>query len=232
MSLINKMLKDLEVRKDGAGRMERPIFQDLHSAGGERRSGRGPWIVVLTLMVLGSAALYSWNRWGNDLSRIAARPASVATVAQAPPAIPEPPTPVLPQVQEVVPAPVVAARPPNPAAKSKPVKAPGTPIAKSPASETKKQRDERSGGASFSEARPGQMEKTERPYTAEEQAENTYQIAARLNAQGNVVEAERQLKALLAVQPKHVKARELLVSIHFANGRVPEAQDTLEQGMA
>jgi MSHA biogenesis protein MshN len=74
------------------------------------------------------------------------------------------------------------------------------------------------------------MEKTERPYTAEEQAENTYQEAARLQAQGNAVEAERRLKALLAAQPKHVKARELLVGIHLANGRVPEAQETLEQG--
>lgn len=75
------------------------------------------------------------------------------------------------------------------------------------------------------------MEKTERPYTAEEQAENTYQEAARLKAQGNAFEAERQLKALLAAQPKHVKARELLVGIHFANGRVPEAQESLEQGV-
>lgn len=82
------------------------------------------------------------------------------------------------------------------------------------------------------EAGPGRMEKTERPYSAEEQAENSYQEAARLKAQGNVVEAERQLKALLAAQPKHVKARELLIGIHLANGRVTEAQDTLEQGMA
>jgi MSHA biogenesis protein MshN len=76
------------------------------------------------------------------------------------------------------------------------------------------------------------MEKTERPYTMEEQAEHTYQEAARLQAQGNAVEAERRLKTLLVAQPKHVKARELLVGIHLANARVPEAQETLEQGMA
>lgn len=232
MSLINKMLKDLEVRKDGAGRLERPIFQDLHSTHGERRAGRGPWIVALTLLVFGGAALYSWNRWGNDLSRVTASPAPVATVAQAPPAIPEPPTPAVPQVQEVVPAPVVVAKPPQPAARPKPVKAPGAAIAKSSVSETKLPRDERSRAASSAEARPGQMEKTDRPYTTEEQAENTYQQALRFNAQGNAVEAERQLKALLLSQPKHVKARELLVGIHLANGRITEAQDALAQGMA
>lgn len=248
MSLINKMLKDLEVRKDGAGRVERPIFQDLHSVHSERRRGRGLWVVALVLMVLGSAALYSWNRWGDDLTRLTTKPAPAVILAQAPPAIPEPPTPVLPQVQEVVPVPVVVTKPPKPAARStspkmgevdriknersKPAKVSGAPIAKPSTPESNIRQDERSRATSSAEAGPGRMEKTERPYTADEQAENTYQEALRLKAQGNAVEAERQLKALLAAQPKHVKARELLVGIHFANARVPEAQDTLEQGMA
>jgi MSHA biogenesis protein MshN len=245
MSLINKMLKDLEVRKDASGRVERPIFQDLHSAHSERRRGRGLWVVALVLLVLGSAALYSWNRWGSGLTQLATSPTPAVILAQAPPAIPESPTPVptvvLPQVQESAPAPAIVTKPPKPAAKptstgldkvdrvgnqqSKPAKASSTPAVKPTIPKTK-------SATESAEAGPGRMEKTERPYTAEELAENTYQEAARLKAQGNSVEAERQLKTLLAVQPKHIKARDLLIGIHLANGRVPEAQETLEQGMA
>lgn len=236
MSLINKMLKDLEVRKDATGRVERPIFQDLHSAHSERRHGRGRWVVVLVLIVLGSAALYSWNRWGGDLSRHTSSPVPAVTLAQAPPAIPEPPAPapipVLPQVQESAPAAVVVTKPPTPAARST---SPGRDKVDRVGNERSKPASAAAVKSSAqekksAEAGPGRMEKTERPYTAEEQAENTYQEAARLKAQGNAFEAERQLKALLAAQPKHVKARELLVGIHLANGRVSEAQGTLEQG--
>lgn len=232
MSLINKMLKDLEVRKDGAERVARPIFQDLHSAHSERRRARGPWVVVLVLMVLAGAVLYSWNRWSDQPTGHTRNPAPVITLAQVAPAIPESPAPAPQQVQERAPAPAVTAKPPKPAARPKPAKVSSTPAVISSPQVTKNRQDERNKATSFAEAASGQMEKTDRPYTAEEQTENTYQNALRLKAQGNVVEAERQLKPLLVAQPKHVKARELLVGIHFANGRIPEAQETLEQGVA
>lgn len=245
MSLINKMLKDLEVRRDGGEHVARPIYQDLHSAHGERRRGRGPWVVVLVLAILGGTALYSWDRWSDQPSGLARESAPAITPAQAPPANPESlapaPAPVPLQVQESAPVAAVVVKPPAPAAKptspgkdktyrvektrSQPAKTSGTPAVK-PVSQ-----DDRSRSTAFAEAAPGQMEKTARPYTAAEQAENAYQAAVRHKAQGNVAEAERQLKTLLAAQPKHVKARELLVGIHFANGRVPEAQETLEQGV-
>lgn len=244
MSLINKMLKDLEVRKDGGERAARPIFQDLHTAHGERRRARGPWLVALVLAMLGGGVLYSWDRWSDQPTGLARESAPAITLAQAPPAIPESrapaPTPLPRQVQESAPGvvakpPAAAARPMGPGKdkinrvgkdRSKPAMASSTSAVK-PAPEV-----ERSRSTSFAEAAPGQMEKTDRPYTPEEQAENAYQAAARQKAQGHLAEAERQLKTLLAAQPKHVKARELLVGIHFANGRVPEAQESLEQGVA
>jgi MSHA biogenesis protein MshN len=252
MSLINKMLKDLEVRKDGAGRMERPIFQDLHSTHSEQRRGRGLRVAVLALMFLGSAAFYSWNRWGDDLTRLTTSPAPAVIRAQAAPAIPEPhapaPIPVPPQVQESAPVATVVSKPPKPAVRptspgmneldrvaserSKPTRVSSAPAVKPSAQKNNIRKDEQNRAASSPEAGPGRMEKTERPYTGEELAENAYQVAARLKVQGDTAGAERQLKALLASQPKHVKARELLTSIHLENGRVPEAQETLEQGVA
>jgi MSHA biogenesis protein MshN len=79
---------------------------------------------------------------------------------------------------------------------------------------------------------PARSEKTDRPYSAAELAENAYQEAARLRAQGDAAGAERRVRALLATDPKHVKARELLTGLQLENGRWLEAQDTLEQGMA
>jgi MSHA biogenesis protein MshN len=249
MSLINNMLKDLEVRKDGAGRMERPIFQDLHSTHSEQRRGRGLRVAVLVLMFLGSAAFYSWSRWGDDLTRLTASPAPAVIVAQAPPAKPEPSAPPIPvPVQESAPAATVVSKPPKPAVRptspgtneldrvaserSKPARVSSAAAVKPSAQKNNITKDEQNRATSSPEAGPGRMEKTERPYTGEELAENAYQVAARLKVQGDSAGAERQLKALLASQPKHVKARELLTSIHLENGRVPEAQETLEQGVA
>jgi MSHA biogenesis protein MshN len=225
------MLKDLEVRRDGAERVARPIFQDLHSAHGERRRGRGPWVVVPVLAILAGTALYSWDRWSDQPTGYTRNSAPAVTLAQVPPATPESPAPAPPQVQERAPAPAVAAKSPKPAASSKPAKASGTPAVIPSAQVMKNRQNERNKITSVAEAASGQMEKTDRPYTAEEQAEITYQNALRLKAQGNMAEAERQLKSLLIAQPKHVNARELLVGIHFANGRVPQAQETLEQGV-
>jgi MSHA biogenesis protein MshN len=96
-----------------------------------------------------------------------------------------------------------------------------------------KPRDDRPGAASSApdKSDAARIEKTDRPYTPEELAENAYREAARLAGANNAPEAERRLKALLAGQPRHVKARELLVSLQLDTGRWLEAQDSLEQGL-
>lgn len=229
MSLINKMLKDLETRQSSGVRAERPIFQDLHAARSERhRSWRVP-MLALTLLLGGVAGIYAWDRWGHSSVPVASSISPpVSTVAQAPaptqtttppPAAPVESTPVA----QVAPTPkpsVAQKAEPDRIEKPKTAKARPTPPAKPQAV----------AGAK-SETGPVRIEKTDRPYSAAELAESAYQEAARLRAQGNAADAERRTRALLASHPKHIKARELLAGLQIENGRFLEAQDTLEQGI-
>lgn len=230
MSLINKMLKDLETRQGAASPQPggRQIFQDLLSVNRDRQRVRGLVIGVLAAVALAVAGYYGVTHWDNR---------SIPTATTTLPIVAS--TPVSPAVDTVAtltssaPAPVVmppatatAVQPPKPLAlapaKSAAARAPVTKPA-SAKSKTAKTEAAPNTGAQF--------ERTERPYSPEELAENAYRDAAQLRAQGNPAEAERRLKALLATNPKQVKARELLASIQLDSGRWAEAQDTLEQGV-
>ncbi len=227
MSLINKMLKDLETRQGNAlpNSEGRPIFQDLLSVNHDRRRVRGRVIGALLAAGLAAAGLYAAMHWGSRSmptavthslidTPVPARPTAdtSTTMASSAPA----PVATLPAAT----APVLS---PKPAAKP----AAGRPLAVKPQPvETRTAKTETAPDTK------AHFERTERPYSPEELAENAYRDASRLRAQGNPAEAERRLKTLLGSSPKQVKARELLVSIQLDGGRWVEAQDTLEQGVA
>ena len=229
MSLINKMLKDLETRQSSGVRVERPIFQDLHAARSERHRGRRAPIVALALLLVGIAGIYAWDRWGRSSVPVASNAAPVSTVVQAPIESSSPPvapveiapvtsTPVL-----LTPKPLVAQKAePDRVEKPKTAKARPAPPAK-PQAVTDAKSETGTG--------PARIEKTDRPYSADELAESAYQEATRLRAQGNAADAERRTRALLASNPKHVKGREVLAGLQVESGRFLEAQDTLEQGI-
>ncbi len=223
MSLINKMLKDLETRQGGGARAERPIFQDLHSAHSARQHSRRAPVVALVLLLVGVAGIYSWSRWRDSTIPVLSTTAPAMTVAEGP-AIVEPAPPAPPIVESSPPVPA-AVKAPAPVAKPKPVKQLESPVAPPKPVATAAVKSETGSG-------PARIEKTDRPYSPEELAESAYQEAARLRLQGDAAGAERQLKALLATEPKHVKARELLSGMQIENGRMLEAQATLEQGVA
>ena len=218
MSLINKMLKDLETRQGGGARAERPLFQDLHSTHSARQPGRRAPVVALVLLLAGIAGIYSWSRWRESTIPVDSATAPAIAVAQVPAPV-EPTPPVMEST------PPVAAKKPAPVAKLKPVKKPESPAATSQPMVTAAVESEGGSG-------PVRIEKTAVSYSSEELTERTYQESARLRKQGDAAGAERLLKMLLASEPKHVKARELLSGMQIENGRVQEAQETLEQGVA
>jgi len=224
VSLINKMLKDLETRQAAASPLpgDRPIFQDLLSVNHDRRRVRGRVLGVLATLILIAAGYYG-------VTHLSYR--SVPTADNALPVV------AAPALSPVVDTRVTATSPlditpvvtPTPASTPKP-SAPAKPAASRPPASKPA-----AAKAAKAEAEPStaaHFERTERPYSPEELAENVYRDAAQLRAQGNPAEAERRLKALLTTNPKPVKARELLVSIQLDSGRWVEAQDTLEQGVA
>ncbi len=76
------------------------------------------------------------------------------------------------------------------------------------------------------------LEKKVKPLSPQDKAESQYRLAATSLQQNRVSEAENQLRAALAAQPAHVKARELLAGLALQGGRWREAQSLLEQGVA
>lgn len=72
--------------------------------------------------------------------------------------------------------------------------------------------------------------KKAKPATPYQQAEHIYQQAALNMRQNQSIAAERKLRRALGLAPKHIMARELLVSILIKSGRWPEAERFLRQG--
>ncbi len=75
------------------------------------------------------------------------------------------------------------------------------------------------------------MEKKVKPLTPEDKAEREYRLAATSLQAKRVGEGESHLRAALAAQPGHVKARELLAGLALQSGRWRETQALLEQGL-
>lgn len=235
MSLINKMLRDLEARQTGA-RTGRPIFQDLQPVAAEQRRSRGMALAVVAAIALAGAAV--WWILGNSRLISPAPTAATPVAVPAPvatPELPAAPTVAAPPVA-VSPAPVVAA--PAAVSKARPapkVVSPASPPRATRATETSRSRHPVSETAAAREpdnSGPARIEKTERPYTPEEIAEHAYQEARQARDQGNRVETERQLRAALAANPKQLKAREMLAEVLAESGRDLEAQELLRDGMS
>ncbi len=75
------------------------------------------------------------------------------------------------------------------------------------------------------------MEKKVKPLSPEDKAESEYRLAATSLQAKRVGAGESHLRAALAVQPAHVKARELLAGLALQGGRWRETQALLEQGL-
>jgi MSHA biogenesis protein MshN len=78
---------------------------------------------------------------------------------------------------------------------------------------------------------PAAIEVTGHPLTAVEQAENKYREGVKSVRQLRAEDAEQQLRAALALDPKHVQARETLAALLVEHGRWLEAQAVLEEGL-
>jgi MSHA biogenesis protein MshN len=127
VSLINKMLQDLETRQNtGSNRpSSKPLYDDLHSSRSRRTRSQGPRTILIALLLtvsLVAGGYYAWNEWGEEYwaGRMAMPKVDVARTA-VPVSAPEPqPEPATPLKEETVAQPPVVAPSPAPAA-SKPV---------------------------------------------------------------------------------------------------------------
>jgi len=231
MSLINKMLKDLEARQGGGLRHDaRPIFHDLQPVAVERRR-RHLVIGVVVLVTAVAAGVYALQR-SIDVPRVSALPPNISPPVPPPPAAEPVVASAAAPSPAPAPAPTVTPAVIPPVAVAKPAAAKPAPAEPKAMTAPKVRAPEKKAPLPVKEAaEPARIEKTERKPSPEELAENAYRDAARAHASGNPAEAERLLKALLVSAPKYTRARELLAGIQLDGGRWLEAQDTLEQGV-
>lgn len=203
MSLINKMLKDLETRQSGMPRPDpQSIYQGLRASGASSNHRRRNLAIVVTaaLVLIVVAGWLGWQRFHQTTAPDTTAPVST-TLAPTGPAV------VMPQSKTSTPA-----RHKSPAA----VRQPSRPAVSVSA-----------GTAPV----PAAIEVTGHPLTAEEQAENKYREGVKSVRQLRLEDAEQQLRAALALDPKHVHARETLAALLVEHGRWLEAQAVLEEGL-
>lgn len=212
MSLINKMLKDLEQRQSGAPTGGRAVFQDLQPVGERSRPAHG---LRNALLVLGLGLLAGYGGWRYLTAPVAtpvAAPMAHSVEREAPPPA---------SVPAVAPEPAVAVTPPPP-----------EPAAVPRAAKPDAPRPRAAPPAAVTAPEPVRIEKTERPYTPEETAEHAHRQALRFQVQGNPAGAERQWRDALSALPAHRAARERLAVLMLEGGRHAEARGLLEEGIA
>ena len=230
MSLINKMLQDLEQRSDASSRSQ-PLVGDVRavaSAGASRpRVG-----VLIALLVLGGIALAAaWITLRPSapkpaLASIAARPAVAAMVAaaSAPVAVASaPPTQAKPK--PAIEAPAIAAATPasaNPVLAQAVIKKPSQPAADDAASDPV-------SSVRAPEAAP--PAKSSKRFTPQQQADNLYLQAFAQLQQGRSVEARQNLQQVLGLNADHVKARQLLASLLIEANALDDAAALLREGL-
>ena len=95
MSLINKMLRDIESRQPDAvaapSPVQRPVYQDLRSAPQPRARALAPLVVgVVAIVAVGAGGFYAWDKWGRSEATTSVpatarvRPSDVPAKAPAP----------------------------------------------------------------------------------------------------------------------------------------------------
>lgn len=257
MSIINKMLQDLD-RRQGASDPDAALVQQVRSVPPPRKDREWFWRIIAVLMI-GSVAWVAWITWQ-------LRPREPVVTEQAlkaaqnapriPPPVPAPaaPKPAAQEIAEQKPAAEAtpAAGKPAPQMAETMKLAPGieTPIREQPSKPAPKTQAK---PAAVSAAAPkldfdlpptrilqapaqasaaGKVEKRDRARAPEDRAETEFRRGAMLLNQGRVAEAEDVFAAALGISPAHEAARQALVALHLEQGRIDEARRLLQEGVA
>jgi MSHA biogenesis protein MshN len=240
MSLINKMLQDLESRDRAAkpAAAGKLTFGDLRPVRyGKAGSSWLRLLLVLPLLAVGIAAGAYYVFVSGDAGRPIVAKVAAPVVAPLLATSTAPPADADPE-----PAPAAAAAPapaqtdtkqPAPVQERVVKAAPVVPAPAPPARRTDTRRAAPPPVAAAVAADPEQavIEKHDRPITPEQRAEAQYRQAAQQVAQGRNEQARATLAAALSIFPEHHKARELAAVVALQSGHLNEAQDLLTQGM-
>lgn len=234
MSLINKMLLDLEARPPSlapAAAVAQPIYQDLLAANSALPPPpRVRMSLVLALLGVIAAAIIQWA-W----SPLAVLPLPVVTVDSPPLSAQVKALPDFPLPAESVAAPITENQLAIPVPTQTEV--PQLTVEDDPAFSEQLDAPPPPNPARTAKTEPVNIEpvtvlKTQRIIPATEHTQNAYQEGQRHYAERNYPEAERSWRSALDWDAQHRPAREQLVTLLLATGRTAAAQELLEQGIA
>ncbi|MCA1974990.1 MAG: tetratricopeptide repeat protein, partial [Caenispirillum sp.] len=259
MSLINDMLRDLDRRQGGSGRLPnevRPLPPE---------SGRPRWLLlaVLAVVILALAGWLHLAGWPSmapvpDAPRAATAtiPPAAPAARQTPPAAPPAAEPVLQERAHAPEAPLaldglrmdaslsrLPAPPPAAPARKAPEAAKKEPTPSLPAVAAKAGEPSAASAGATRPAAPAQtpaaeppaaaggIEKRPRNETPRERAEQDYRKAYALLGQGRTNEALPLLRNTLAEDATHVSARLALAGVLAQSARPDEALALIEEGL-
>ncbi|KFC65150.1 tetratricopeptide repeat protein [Massilia sp. LC238] len=235
MSLINRMLQDLDARAGQPGAA--PLPSDVRPVPAPARA----WPLNRVAIAAGVAAVVTaagFAGWRFFKPKATPAPVAVAAPAAAPVLKPAAPAAAVPVVAFEVP---VAPRqdlagPAAPVAEAAQVDAPA-PVAKPAAPVAAKAAIKPASPVAAKPVRPAAAKpvapaKGGREETPTQRAENAYRRALASLEDGRVTEAIAGLQAALKVDPRHEPARQTLVGLLVEAKRLDEAMRQLQAGLA
>lgn len=240
MSLINRMLQDLEQRRSPGGeQVLLPGVRAVAPRGSERRSG---WWLVTLAVLLGIIAVLAWLLQrqpsvpvNSSVAPVVVQPPVAPVMAPAPaqPTLASPPLAEIPAVPKPVAAKKAEAPPVNRA--KVPEKSPEVASPAIPSVEIIKSVEEAKPAPSKND-NAGKRSETigvapAKQISPRQQAEFLYQKAAALLQQGRVTEAQESLGDALGVAPDHAASRQALASILVEKKEYAQAEQLLSDGL-
>jgi MSHA biogenesis protein MshN len=225
MSLINKMLQDLDARAGQPGAAPMPADVRLPPAPEPRTRWMRGALAGGAVIAVAAAGAIGWRMADEQPPPVAvAAAAPVAPAAPAPKAVlVEMPAAAPVQVADVAPpAPVMSVPEPEPEPAPVPEPAPPSPT---PAPAPRKPAPPKPAPPKPAPVAQGRVE------TAPQRAENTYRRALLVLEDGRVTEAIATLQAGLRIDPKHEPSRQTLVGLLIEAGRTDEAMRQLQAAL-
>jgi MSHA biogenesis protein MshN len=231
MSLINKMLQDLDARGGtqgaaGAPLNVRPVLHD------EQRTPLLLAVGALLLAALVAGGYYGWRALQRPAAAVASAPTPITpvkTVLLTPAA--RPPVPAIPVAPPEVQPPSEPAAAPEPAAKLQRAHPAGN---DERSARRGQQREEKLGLAvekKTDAARAEPPAANNRGLNAGQRAEAEYRRALSVLQEGHTGDAIASLEQALQIEPRHEAARQTLVGLLIENKRPEEAARQLQQGL-
>jgi tetratricopeptide (TPR) repeat protein len=254
MSVINKMLQDLDRRNAMAGADAQIGPQSVKPVEfGEKRGERDWFWRVVAGLLLAAVGWVGWVAWQlqprplviESAIRAAAPkppppPVAVSPVKAAPVA-PEPKVEKVEQAEKVEPAEKIEraeGKPPAPEPKAHPAetfklaRAIETPIVERKPEPAKPKPRAAAAPKAATPVAAAAKPKPRVTKTAVNEAEMHFRRAAAFLNQGRVSEAQAHLGLALKADPAHAPARQAYVALALEHGRVAEARELLQAGVA